>query len=41
MSLDGLMFLLENYWPFLLGALLIGLVTGWLSTSDDDEGTSK
>lgn len=31
MSLDSLLYLLGFYWPFLLAALAIGLVTGWLS----------
>lgn len=31
MSLDSIIFLLELYWPFLAGALVIGLVTGWLT----------
>jgi hypothetical protein len=31
MTLDSLIYLLEVYWPFLLGAGTIGLVTGWLS----------
>ncbi len=31
MSLDSLIYLLEIYWPFLLGALAIGIGTGWFS----------
>jgi len=31
MTLDSLIYLLEVYWPFLLGAGAIGLATGWLS----------
>ena len=31
MSLDSLIYLAEIYWPFLLGALAIGLATGWFS----------
>lgn len=31
MSLDSLIFLLEYYWPFLLGAVAVGIATGWLS----------
>lgn len=31
MTLDSLTYLLEVYWPFVLGAGLIGLVSGWLS----------
>lgn len=27
--IDGLVFLLETYWPFLAIALLIGIATGW------------
>ena len=31
MSLDSLIYLLEIYWPFLLAALGVGLITGWLT----------
>jgi hypothetical protein len=31
MSLDSFVFLFELYWPFLAGALLIGLLTGWFT----------
>lgn len=31
MSLDSLLYLLELYWPFLGGALLIGVVAGWFA----------
>ena len=37
MSLDSFLFLLENYWPFLLAAGLIGVVTGWLSFNPGKE----
>jgi len=30
---ESLVFLVNVYWPFLLGAAGIGLVTGWLSLS--------
>ncbi len=33
MMLDTLTYLLGFYWPFALGALLVGLVTGWLSVA--------
>jgi hypothetical protein len=33
MSLDSLTYLLEVYWPFLIAALLVGLLTGWFSVS--------
>ena len=33
MSLDSLTYLMEVYWPFMSGALLIGLATGWSSIS--------
>ena len=33
MTLDSLIYLVEVYWPFLLAAALVGLVTGWLSLS--------
>lgn len=31
MTLDSLIYLLDIYWPFVLGAAVIGLATGWLS----------
>ena len=31
MSLDSLIYLLQVYWPFLLGALVAGIATGWLA----------
>jgi hypothetical protein len=31
MSLDSLIYLVELYWPFLTGALVIGLLTGWFT----------
>ena len=31
--LDTLTYLLDFYWPFVLGAALVGLVTGWLSVT--------
>ncbi len=31
MTLDSLIYLLEVYWPFVVGAGAIGLVTGWVS----------
>lgn len=31
MSLDSWLYLIELYWPFLLGALVIGLITGWFT----------
>lgn len=31
MTLESLLFLIELYWPFLLGALMIGLLTGWFT----------
>ena len=33
MTLDSLIYLMEIYWPFVLGAAAIGLVTGWLSVT--------
>jgi hypothetical protein len=33
MSFDSLIYLLSVYWPFVLGALVIGLGTGWFSLS--------
>ena len=35
MALFGatLLFLLGYYWPFMAGAALVGLVTGWMSLS--------
>lgn len=31
MFIDSVTYLLEVYWPFALGALGVGVVTGWLS----------
>lgn len=31
MTIDTVAYLVEVYWPFVLGAALIGLVTGWWS----------
>lgn len=28
---DSFLYLLEMYWPFLLGAALVGLATGWFA----------
>lgn len=33
MTLDSLTYLVEVYWPFLAGALVAGLITGWFSIS--------
>lgn len=33
MTLDSLVYLVGVYWPFLLAAGLVGLVTGWRSVS--------
>lgn len=33
MSLDSVIYLFELYWPFLLVAGAIGLVTGWFMVS--------
>jgi len=30
-TLDALIFLLTNYWPYMAGTLVIGLVAGWFS----------
>ena len=34
----SLLFLVGAYWPFLLAAGIIGLVTGWLSLSRPEGG---
>jgi hypothetical protein len=39
MSLDSLIFLIELYWPFLLGAMAIGAATGWLTYRPQRKGT--
>jgi hypothetical protein len=31
MSLDSLVYLLELYWPFLLAAGIVGILTGWFT----------
>jgi len=33
MTLDSLIYLLEVYWPFVLGAGVVGLGTGWFSVT--------
>ena len=33
MTLDSLIYLLEVYWPFVLGAGVVGLGTGWFSVA--------
>lgn len=38
MTLDSLTYLLELYWPFLAGALAIGLVAGWMSAARKSKG---
>jgi len=35
MPVDALLLIAENYWPFLAGALVIGLVTGWVTGRRD------
>jgi hypothetical protein len=36
MSLDSFQYLVEVYWPFLVAAGLVGLATGWFSTTGKD-----
>jgi hypothetical protein len=31
MSLDSLVYLLGIYWPYLAGAVVVGLCTGWFT----------
>ncbi len=31
MSLDSLIYLLGIYWPYLTGALVVGVCTGWFT----------
>ena len=31
MSLDSLVYLLELYWPFLVAAAAVGILTGWFT----------
>lgn len=33
MTWDGLVYLLQSYWPYVAGVGMIGLVTGWLNFS--------
>jgi len=33
-----LLFLLTYYWPYMAAAALVGLVTGWLSLSQGEQG---
>lgn len=36
--LDALLFIVSNYWPFLALAMVLGIVTGWVSHDDDHAG---
>lgn len=38
MSWDSLVYLTGFYWPYLGGAAIIGLVTGWLSFKPPTSG---
>lgn len=31
MSIDSVMYLLAIYWPYMVGALVIGVAAGWFS----------
>ena len=33
MNMDWLVYLVEVYWPFMVGAALVGVLTGWFSLS--------
>ncbi len=33
--LDSIIYLIENYWIFLVAALLVGVLTGWFSATND------
>lgn len=33
--LDSIIYLIENYWIFLIIALLVGVVTGWYSAATE------
>ncbi len=37
----SLVFLVTAYWPFMLGTLCIGILTGWLSLSRADAGEGR
>jgi hypothetical protein len=32
-SIDSLIYLLGIYWPYMAGALVIGLIAGWFSVA--------
>ncbi len=34
---DAISYLIEQYWLFILAALVIGVITGWVSCSADKE----
>ena len=31
MNMDWVVYLVEVYWPFMVGAALVGVLTGWFS----------
>ena len=33
--LDRMAQLMDTYWPFLLAALIIGIITGWIAAQSD------
>jgi hypothetical protein len=30
-TVDSIVYLVELYWPFLVGALVVGVLTGWFT----------
>lgn len=42
MIIDGFAYLIGIYWPYLIAALVIGIVAGWLgaSASSDEENNA-
>lgn len=40
MSLNAMAYLFQTFWPYLLIALAIGILTGWFSQSGSGRGKS-
>ncbi len=41
MSLDSLALLIDTYWMFLVAALAIGVITGWVAANTDTQQNTK
>ncbi len=38
--MDTLALLIDTYWVFLLGALIVGAATGWVAATTDSSSTN-